>query len=88
MAQDKKIGLKWERIKKSVDGYQIQYSSLKTFGKADKVKIEGNRTTSTTVRKNVKNGKTLYFRIRTYKKIDGKKYFSAWSKTKSARAKK
>ena len=35
--------------------------------------------TVSTVIKNLKQGKTYYVRIRTYKTVGGKKYYSEWS---------
>ena len=68
-----------------VTGYEIQYSTKKDFSKGKKtVRVTDRKASSTTVR-NMKTGKTYYFRIRVWKKAGGKKYFSAWSKVKKVK---
>lgn len=44
------------------------------------------KNTKATVKK-LKKGKTYRVRTRSYKKIDGKKYYSGWSKMKSVKVK-
>ena len=86
----KQIGMKWKKARSSVDGYQIQYSPLQKFDNAKKVKkamARGYRNLSKTI-SGLKGGRTYYVRIRTYKEVNGTKYFSAWSSTKSAKVKK
>lgn len=43
-------------------------------------------TTKATI-KSLKAKKTYYVRVRTYKNVDGKKYYSAWSSAKSKKTK-
>ena len=70
------------------DGYQIQYSTSKKFAKGNKTKtISKNKTTSYTIKK-LKKKKTYYVRIRTYKKVSGKTYYSGWSSVKKVKIKK
>ena len=66
-----------------VSGYQIQYSTSKSFkSKYTKSKtVKSYKTTSTTL-KSLKAKKTYYVRVRTYKTVNGKKYYSAWSSYK------
>lgn len=83
----KKILVKWKK-NKAGDGYQIQYSTTKKFTKGNKTKtISKNKTTSYTIKK-LKKKKTYYVRIRTYKKISGKKCYSGWSKVKTVKIRK
>ena len=75
---------------KNITGYQIQYSQKESFSGKKTVKIAKARTLKTTIRK-LKAGKTYYVRIRTYKTVNKKTYWSAWSgavtvKTKAAKA--
>ncbi len=64
---------------KSVTGYQIQRADDKKFKKhSKKIKVKGARKTSKTITK-LKSKKKYYFRVRTYKKIGKKTYYSAWS---------
>ncbi|MBE6786728.1 MAG: leucine-rich repeat domain-containing protein [Ruminococcaceae bacterium] len=71
---------------KSASGYQIQYSTSKTFKSAKTVTLKKNSITSTTLKK-LKPKKTYYVRVRTYKTYKGKKYYSAWSSAKSKKTK-
>lgn len=73
----RKARVTWRRSR-AAGGYQIQYSRFKSMKKAKKKTVTKNRTTRKTISK-LKKGKTYYFRIRTYKKAGGKKYYSAWS---------
>lgn len=84
-ASQKAINLKWKRIKDAT-GYKIQYSTSKKFKKAKTVTVKGSKKTKTTLKK-LKKGKKYYVRIRAYKTINGKKYYSIWSKKKSVKIK-
>lgn len=62
-------------------GYEIQYATDSKFKKNKKtVTIKNAKTTSATVKK-LKSGKTYYIRIRAYKKVNGKKVYSGYTKT-------
>lgn len=83
----KKITVKWKKTTK-VTGYQIQYSKSKTFASGNKtVSVSGASKVSKVISKLTKN-KTYYVRIRTYQKVSGKTYYSAWSSKKSVKIKK
>jgi len=69
-----------------VSGYQIQYSTSKKFTSAKTKTISSAKTTSATI-KSLKAKKTYYVRVRTYKTVNGKKYYSGWSSYKSAKTK-
>ena len=81
--------VKWKKQKKSTSGYQIQYSTSKKFTKKTSVTktVKKNSTTKLTV-KNLKAKKKYYVRIRTYKSVIGKKYYSSWSKSQKVETKK
>ena len=81
-AGKKKITLKWKKQTKNTTGYIIQYSTNKKFKKAKSVTVKKNKTVKKVIKK-LKSKKKYYFRIRTYKKVGKKKYYSAWSKKKS-----
>lgn len=68
----------------SVIGYQIQYGTKKNFKGAKHV---NTRKTSKYLTKLAKN-KKYYVRVRTYKTVDGKLYFSSWSGAKTVTIKK
>ena len=79
--------IKWEK-NTAGNGYQIQYSTSKKFAKGNKTKtISKNKTTSYTIKK-LKKKTTYYVRIRTYKKVSGKTYYSGWSSVKKVKIKK
>lgn len=71
----------------SVNGYEIQYATNTKFKKAKTITVKKDSTVKTTV-KNLTAKKKYYVRIRAYKTINGKKYKSAWSKTKTVTPKK
>ena len=82
---NKKVTLKWKKQAKGTKGYEIQYSTDKSFNKNVKsVTISKSKTTSRSIKK-LKSGRKYYFRIRTYKKSGSEKIYSNWSKTKSVR---
>ena len=65
-----------------MNGYQIQYSLKSNFKKAKKVTIKKNKTTSKQI-KGLRKGKMYYVRIRSFKTVNGKKFYSAWSAKKA-----
>ena len=80
----KKMQINWKK-NTAGQGYQIQYSTNNKFAKSNTTKtISKNKTTSYTVSKLTKN-KTYYVRIRTYKKVSGKTYYSGWSSVKKVK---
>lgn len=80
-----KISLKW---KKSSDatGYEI-YRSTKKSGTYKKIKIIKSRNTLKYTNSKLKKGKRYYYKIRAYKTVNGKKYYSGYSAVKSAKTK-
>lgn len=69
-----------------VTGYQIQYSTSKTFSKATKKTISSYKTTKHTL-KNLSAKKTYYVRVRTYQTVGKTKYYSGWSTYKYVKTK-
>ena len=83
----KKMLVKWKK-NSSVSGYEIQYSTSSTFKTGNKAtSVTKAATVSKTIGSLVK-GKTYYVRIRTYKSVGNKKYYSAWSGKKKINIKK
>lgn len=71
------VKVKWNKT--SCKGYQIQYSTDKTFKSGVKsVYVTSSGTTSYTIKKLNKN-KTYYGRVRAYSELSGKKYHGSWS---------
>lgn len=83
-----KKSLKVAITKKStqVTGYQIQYATNKSFKSAKLKNVTSYKTTSVTLSK-LSAKKTYYVRVRTYKTINGVKYYSGWSVAKYKKTK-
>lgn len=76
----------WKKVTKNGSGYQIQYAYNKKMKSAKTTNIYYSDTTSRTV-KNLKSGKTCYFRVRTEHFNGYKSGYSGWSKVKTAKIK-
>ena len=81
----RQLTVQWKKGK-NITGYQVQYSLKKTFASAKTVTIKKAATVKTVLKK-LQAKKTYYVRIRTYKTVKGKKYYSAWSGAKSVTVK-
>jgi hypothetical protein len=79
----KQIKATWQKRTAQVTGYEIQYSTTKNFTKktTKTLKVKNFKTTSKTI-KNLKAKKKYWVKIRTYKNVNGKLYYSTWSKAK------
>lgn len=79
----KAFTVKWKK-KKGVTGYQIQYGLKSNFKGARSVYVNKATTTSKKIKK-LKARKKYYVRIRSYKVMKGRKYYSKWSAKKTVR---
>ncbi len=90
-ASSKGFTVKWGKVSTQNTGYQIQYSTSKSFKSPKTVTVKKTGTTSKKVTK-LKAKKKYYVRVRTYKtvKVNGKstKIYSAWSSVKGVTTKK
>ncbi len=79
----KTLTIAWKKTS-GVTGYQIQYSTSKSFSssKTKSITVTGASKLSRVVT-GLTKGKTYYVRVRTYKKVNGTKYYSSWSASKS-----
>lgn len=68
-------------------GYQVQYSTSSSFSNAVLKTYTGSSTLTRSVTK-LTGGKKYYVRVRTYKNVNGTKYYSAWSAKKYVTTKK
>ncbi len=70
-----------------VSGYELQYSTNKSFKKhVKKVTFKKNKTVKK-VAKKLKKGRKYYVRIRSYKTVSGKKLYSSWSAKRTVKIK-
>lgn len=85
--QKVKVSWKWSV---SQDGYQLQYAMDRSFTKNRKTQNKSAMADAATI-KNLKKGKTYYFRVRAYRAryYGGKKYgkWGKWSNVKKCRVK-
>lgn len=81
-AKDNGFTVKWKK-KTKITGYQIQYSTSSKFSMKNTktVKIKKAKTASKKIT-DLKSSKKYYVRIRTYKIVNKKTYYSNWSKKK------
>ena len=86
-AGKKSFTAKWSAQKSQTSGYQVRYSTAKSFKGAKTATISKNKTTSKTVKK-LKAKKKYYVRVRTYKTVGKTKYYSGWSDYKTVKPKK
>ena len=76
---------KWKKYNVKNTGYELQYSTNARFTSGTKTKaVKSYKTVSLKV-KTAK--KKYYVRIRTYKRVGGKNYYSAWSKARTVKVK-
>ena len=84
-AKSKKLKFKvsWKKTK-GAGGYQVQYK-LKSAKKFSTLKASVSKAKVTS--KKLKKGKKYIFRVRTWKKVAGKKVYGKWAKTKAVKCK-
>lgn len=67
------------------EGYQIKYADNAAFQNPVKVKVDLADASRTI--KNLKSGKTYYFKVRAYQTVNGKKVFTKYSSAKEVTVK-
>lgn len=82
-ALTKGFTVKWKKPSAAITGYQVQYAASKQFtAKTAATKTIRKASVKKLTVKKLKSGKTYYVRLRTYKTVNGKAYYSSWSKAK------
>lgn len=81
----KKAKLKWSKVS-GATGYEIVMSTNKSKGFTKIKSISKAKTISYTKTK-LKSGKTYYFKIRTYRTVNGQKIYSSYSKVQKIKIK-
>ncbi len=80
------IKVKWGKSS-TASGYQIQCARNKSFTSGKKtVKVKGSSSVSTTIAELASSAK-YYVRIRSYKTVGGRTFYSAWSSVKTTTTK-
>ncbi len=78
--------VEWEEKEDKCKGYEVQYSTNKSFKKPKYTKkISGIDNTSTLIK--LTSGKKYYFRVRAYNYVDSKKVYSTYSDVLNAKIK-
>jgi hypothetical protein len=78
----------WKKQQTQTSGYQLQYAANSYFTMNKKTVTINDTKKSKKSIKNLSAKKKYYVRIRTYKVVDGKKYYSKWSEAKKITTKK
>lgn len=73
----KALKISWTKVK-GADGYEVFRSTKKNSGYGTKPYFSTTKT-SYTNNKNLKTGKTYYYKVRAYKLVEGQKVYSDWS---------
>lgn len=81
----KTITVKWTKVT-GASGYEI-YRATKKSGKYKKIKTVTKAKTVTFTNKKLKKKKTYFYKVRAYKTVAGKKYYSKFSAVKSKKVK-
>ena len=80
------ITVKWKKQASQTSGYQIQYSSRSDFKTQKTVKLSGAGKASKKISGLARKHK-YYVRVRPYKTVGSKSYFSTWSAAKTVKTK-
>ncbi len=84
--ESRSLTVKWAKQSRQCTGYEIEYSTSKSFENAKTVVVGKATATSYTI-KRLKKDTKYFVRIRTYKKSGGVKLCSAWSSVGNAKTK-
>lgn len=74
----KAIRISWTEPNENIDGYEVFRSLKRNSGYGTNPYFQTTNTKYVNT-KNLKSGKTYYYRVRAYKMIDGTKIYSSWS---------
>ena len=80
----KKADIQWKK-NGSATGYEVQYSTDKTFKSGVKTKSITNASTRKYTAAGLTSQKTYYVRVRAYKTVGKKKLYSSWSGIKTVK---
>lgn len=77
------VSVKWKKTSGKISGYEVIYSTNKTFKNAKK---KTTKSTSITL-KSLKSKKKYYVKVRAYRKVSGKKIYGSYSKAVKVKVK-
>ena len=83
----KSLKIYWRKQAKNTNGYHIQCSRKKNFIRLAREIFADNPYKTFIKIKKLKKKKNYYVRIRTYKVVEGRYYYSGWSKAKNKKTK-
>ncbi len=69
-----------------ITGYEVRYSTYSSFKSYSTKLVKGYSVTSKKI-SGLKSNKTYYVKVRTYKTVNGQKYYSPWSTVKKVKTK-
>lgn len=84
-AGKKRVKVSWKKIK-GVNGYEIYRSTKKNKG-YKKIKTASKASIVAYTNKSLTSKQKYYYRIRAYKRVNGRKVYSSYSSAKSVKAK-
>ena len=84
-AGKKSITAQWKKVA-GVSAYQVQIATNKKFSKNKKTFKVSKKSTKVKIKK-LKAKKVYYLRVRSYKKVNGKKVYSKWSTVRKVKTK-
>lgn len=80
--------VKWKKTDaKAITGYELAYATSSKFKKAKTITLTVKNNKTQIKIENLKGDKTYYVRMRTYRTVRGKTYYSKWSDSKSVTTK-
>lgn len=77
--------VRWQKNAKAT-GYQVRYSRKADFSNPVTVRVKGRSSLSKTL-SSLASGKVYYVKVRAYRTVNGKNYYSAWSGAASVKVK-
>ncbi|MBQ9002429.1 MAG: hypothetical protein IJ087_11295 [Eggerthellaceae bacterium] len=84
---DRGFTVKWAKQNVQTSGYQIQYSRSKSFSGSSITATVSRNTTLSKAVSVAKNAGKYFVHVRAYKAVNGQRYDSTWSATKSVKTK-
>lgn len=86
-AQKKAMKVTWKKLADKVNGYQVRYSTSKSFKASKTLSVKYTKKVNSKTVKKLKSGKRYYVKVRAYVKNADGTYYSKWSKVKSVKVK-